>query len=279
VSAAAPDGRAAGAERGDDSLATKRSLHYLNSKLKAFAFEIVSRSELLNVTVSCLDENFSNISSASKDVNGSLQESGAALVKSFGESRSSIDSIEANFRSIEKAYSESFAMSRELTKGAESVGANLAAMDDISEMTNILALNAAIEAARAGSAGRGFAVVASEIRKHAASSKEAIGKSSVEIDKLVKGIFALSGRIEAIGRDVEEGKRILRELLDAVKEESRTMETVDADIKSIGKTVCDQSAMRESLARMIAQSSVSKDEIERMLLAFQSDIASVERAS
>jgi methyl-accepting chemotaxis protein len=269
----------AGAEDREDSLSTKRSLHYLNSKLKALAFEIVSRSELLNVTVSYLDDNFSSISDVSRQVNGSLQESNAEFARTFDESRSRIDSIEANFRSIEKTYAESFAMSESLTKIAQAVGANLAAMDDISEMTNILALNAAIEAARAGQAGKGFAVVASEIRKHAASTKEAIGRSDVEIDKLVKGIFALSGRIEAIGKDVTEGKQILQEILAAVKDERRLVEGVDAGIKSIGGAIQDQDGIRESLGRMIAQSSVSKDDIERMLLAFQSDIEAMEASS
>jgi methyl-accepting chemotaxis protein len=260
-----------------EGLAAKRSLHYLNEKLKALMFEIISRSELLNVTVSYLNANFTGISVMSERVNGSLQSSSAEFRKSFEDSRSRIDSLDSSFRSIEKAYAESFALSSELTKSANAVGANLEAMDDISEMTNILALNAAIEAARAGAAGRGFAVVASEIRKHAASTKEAIGKSDVEIDKLVKGIFELSGRIEAIGKDVAEGKALIQELLSSVKAERSTIEAVDSSVKSIGEAVRDQSSLRESLSRMIAESTVSKDEIERMLLSLQSDVEAMER--
>jgi methyl-accepting chemotaxis protein len=259
--------------------AGKRAFHYINSKIKALAFEIVSRSELLNVTVSFLNASFSRIGEVSRKVDASLQASNAEYLKSFEVSHARIKDIEANFKSIEKAHAESSAMSEALTNGAKSVGANLAAMEDISEMTNILALNAAIEAARAGSAGRGFAVVASEIRKHAASTKEAIERSDVEIDKLVKGIFALSGRIEAIGKDVAEGKAMLALLLASVEEEKRSIGAVQEGIKAIDGVVLDQGGIRESLERMIGQASVSKDEIESMLLSLQSDVASLERRS
>jgi methyl-accepting chemotaxis protein len=267
------------AEAKPASLTGKRAFHYVNSKLKALAFEIVSRSELLNVTVNFLNASFSSIGAVSRKVDASLQASNAEYLKSFDSSRARIEGLEANFKSIAAAHAESAAMSEALTKGAKSVGANLAAMEDISEMTNILALNAAIEAARAGSAGRGFAVVASEIRKHAASTREAIERSDVEIDRLVKGIFALSERIEAIGRDVAEGKAMLAELLASSDDEKRSIGALQDGIKAIDEVVLDQRGIRESLERMIGQASVSKDEIEGMLLSLQSDIASLERRS
>jgi methyl-accepting chemotaxis protein len=264
---------------GRDSLAAKRSLHYLNSKLKAMSFEIVSRSELLNVTIGCLNDSFAGVGGVAKEVSTGLSADGARFMGSFEESEARIDALSENFAIIEKSFAESKAMGQTLAAGAKSVGANLAAMDDISEVTNILALNAAIEAARAGASGRGFAVVASEIRKHAASSKEAIGRSNVEIDKLVKGIFALAERIEVIGHEVAEGKRLLQELLDAVKEERSTLKSVDSGIESIGRAVAGQEGVRASLERMVDQSSVSKEEIERILLSYQSDIEAIEGLS
>jgi methyl-accepting chemotaxis protein len=267
-----------GDARGSGGIAVKRSLHYVDSKLRALMFEIISRSELLNVTVSYLNRNFSGIGKVSELVNGKLQESSSAFRKAFEDSRSKIEALEASFASIEKAYSDSFAMSNSLTGSAKAVSDNLAAMEDISEMTNILALNAAIEAARAGQAGRGFAVVASEIRKHASSTKEAINRSDVEIDRLVKCIFELSRRIEAIGQDVARGKGMLQELLVSVKSERSAIEDVDASVKAIDGAVRDQQELRESLSRMIAQSSVSKEEIERMLLSLASDVGSMAKA-
>lgn len=261
------------------SRSTKRSLHYLNSKLKALIFEIVSRSELLSVTINYLNSNFSRISDVTRRVNLSLQASFRTFIQTFKESRTRIAAINENFTSIESVFDASFRLSEEFRVEAQKVNENLAMLNDITEMTNILALNAAIEAARAGSAGRGFAVVASEIRKHAASTKEAIERSDVEIDKLVKGIFALSERIEAIGKDVAEGKAMLAELLASVEEEKRSIGAVQEGIKAIDGVVLDQGGIRESLERMIGQASVSKDEIEGMLLSLQSDVASLERRS
>jgi len=265
----------AAAPRGP-SPAARRTLHYLGSKLRALTFEIVSRSELLNATIGYLDGSFSALGDASREVDSSLKRSEAAFAASSEELRARIASLGANLASIERAYADSVGLKTELTKGAESVGRNLVAMDDISETTNILALNAAIEAARAGAAGRGFAVVASEIRKHAASSKEAIGRSNLEIDRLIKGIFELSARMEAVGRGVEEAKAMIAELLEAERAETEALRSVEAGIASLEGALRGHDELRGSIGRMIAQSSVSRGEIERMLLAYQAELAAIE---
>ena len=60
-----------------------------------------------------------------------------------------------------------------LGQKAESIGRIMDVISDIADQTNLLALNAAIEAARAGDAGRGFAVVADEVRKLAEKTMHA----------------------------------------------------------------------------------------------------------
>jgi methyl-accepting chemotaxis protein len=261
------------------SRSTKRSLHYLNSKLKALIFEIVSRSELLSVTINYLNSNFSRISDVTRRVNLSLQASFRTFIQTFKESRTRIAAINENFTSIESVFDASFRLSEEFRVEAQKVNENLAMLNDITEMTNILALNAAIEAARAGASGRGFAVVAAEIRKHAASSKATIETSSVEINALVKKVFMFSERIASIRDDVAEGKKMLAELLEMVKQEQTIIDSMDAEVRSIDEVNLEHERIRESLERMIRQSAVSKEEIEKMLLAFQSDVVSVERVS
>jgi methyl-accepting chemotaxis protein len=260
-----------------ESLASRRALHYVNSKLKALSFEVVSRSELLNVTISLMSDGFTSVEKVSKQVDDELQASKDDLQRHFQQSQTTIQRVETSFQAIEKSYQESAKLSASLTRGAKAVGDQLVAMDEVSEMTNILALNAAIEAARAGMAGRGFSVVAGEIRKHAARTKEAIVKSESEIEGLVKGIYDLVARVDSIGKDVADGKVLLNQLLAGVDAERRSMASVTQGIQQIGGVVQDQGGLKATLRRMIEQSAVSKVEIEKILVSLQSDIAFLEK--
>ena len=60
-----------------------------------------------------------------------------------------------------------------LSERAQAIGDIIAAVNEITERSNLLALNAAIEASRAGEYGRGFSVVAGEIKSLADQSKKA----------------------------------------------------------------------------------------------------------
>ena len=259
------------------TLSSRRALHYVNSKLRALSFEVISRSELLNVTISLLNESFSSVETVSRTVDTELQSSNEALSHHFQRSQSTISQVEASYQAIEKSFQESAKISGQLTNGAKAVGEHLAVMEEISEMTSILSLNAAIEAARAGAAGRGFNVVATEIRKHAASTKEAIEKSDKEIDQLIRGIFDLAARVETVGKEVVQGKALLAQMLVGVEAERESMAQVSQGIGRIGGVVQDQVGLKETLRRMIEQSAVSKQEIEKILLSLQSDITFLEK--
>ena len=76
---------------------------------------------------------------------------------------------------------------------------------DVVEQTSLLALNASIEAARAGEDGRGFAVVAQEIRKLAAQSGDALGRSAATLGSVVSGVSHVTEAMAASRLAVEQG--------------------------------------------------------------------------
>lgn len=258
-------------------LKSKRFFHYLNSKIKALTFEIVSRSELLNVTISYLNENFSRVSEIMKGVNTSFQESTSLFIESFRKSKSSIDKIDDNFKNIDTVFSESYKINEELQTIAHSAGEDLSIINDITETTNILALNASIEAARAGAAGKGFAVVAGEIRKHAGTTKGTIEQTSANIKTLISKIDELSGKMDAIKKEVEQGKAMIQELISVTENEHSLINKVSDGVHSVDETFTEYDSMKNTLDRMIHQSGISKDEIEKMLVSFQYDLTSIEK--
>lgn len=272
--AAAP---AAAPERGSSS-PTRRVIHYLISKFRAFIFEIVSRCELLSVTIGFLNSTFAQASSMLERVSVSLKASVETFISTFRDSRTRIDAINEGFESIETVFNDSLKMSEELKKEAELVRSDLELITDIAETTTILALNASIEAARAGSAGRGFAVVASEIRKHAVSSKETIDKSSAMIGALLKRVLQLNAKMESVKGEIGAGRARVKELLDLTGRQETTMAEVSERLKEIDEAMSEQAAMRDSLERMIRESALSKEEIETTLLAFQADLERAKEA-
>lgn len=122
------------------------------------------------------------------------KESLSELDKIFDQTRVAIVNLGNRATYINEQATSSMQAVTELNSTTSSINQFVAAIQGISEQTNLLALNAAIEAARAGEAGRGFAVVADEVRQLASKAHEA----SSQIEKLVKQIVTQASNIKEI---------------------------------------------------------------------------------
>jgi methyl-accepting chemotaxis protein len=255
----------------------KRLVHYINSKFKVMVFEIVSRSRMLNSTIAYLHNTFNHVSSVMGNANASFQKNSEVLVNVSKDSQRYIGNVDNNFAIIDKTFDDSFQLTDALHGIAKITGDNLSAINNIAGLTNILALNASIEAARAGAAGKGFAVVAQEIRKHAATTQEAIGAISENIKRLIVHIDNLSDKMNVMKNEVKEGKSLVKKIVVLSEQENNALTAVNADIAAIDLTFQEYGEIAETLNKTIEQSNISKMDIEQMLVLFQDSMESIEK--
>ena len=129
---------------------------------------------------------------------------------------------------------------------AQNVASNITGISTIAEQTNLLALNASIEAARAGEAGKGFAVVAEEIRKLSDGTKELLDnmtsllsalesaslKTNEEVEATTTGIEEVEQKVDEIGTNVQENKKVTTLLQEQINEISNYIKTMEKVIEN-----------------------------------------------
>ena len=120
-------------------------------------------------------------------------------------------------------------------------------------------------------------MVAQEIRRHAGTTKEAIGTISDNIKQLIVHIDSLSEKMNAMKGEVKEGKALVQKIVALRKQEDTTLSAVRTDIASIDETFQEYGKIAETLNKTIEQSNASKVDIEQMLELFQDCMENIEK--
>ena len=198
-----------------------RGIKVLSDELRTIVSAILSAAREVSSGAQQMSDTAQDLSDGASAQASNIEEVSASVEQMTGTVSQNMD----NSVATEKIATES---AREAEKGGEAVKKSVLAInqiadkiriiDEIARQTNLLALNAAIEAARAGEAGKGFAVVASEVRKLAEGS----GDAAKEIARLVEDIHERTAQVVVdimTGvRETEEGKLVVKESGQALKE-------------------------------------------------------------
>lgn len=104
-----------------------------------------------------------------------------------------------------------------LSEQGQAIGEIIAAVNDLTERSNLLAVNAAIEAAKAGEQGRGFVVVAQEIKSLAQQSKQATAQVRTILSDIQQATNAAVMATEQGSKAVESGVRQSAEAMGAIR--------------------------------------------------------------
>ncbi|MDR1955403.1 MAG: methyl-accepting chemotaxis protein [Treponema sp.] len=255
----------------------KRFMHYINSKFNAMMVVIVCQMKTLRNNTTILHNSFVHFSEFIEKINRFFHETTKFFVETFEDNQQHINRMHTNFTTLNEKFEESFRITDNLHGLAKTTGENLAHIHNITELTNILALNASIEAARAGAAGKGFAVVAAEIRKHAASTKEAVEAISQSVTTLIKEINTLSEKTNAMKEEVIEGKGLLQKMVENADKEQAVIGNVNQEITVLDARFQEYEAIKATINKMDKRSAIAYKNIEDALTVLQSSMHNFEQ--
>ncbi|TVQ23515.1 MAG: hypothetical protein EA382_09790 [Spirochaetaceae bacterium] len=151
---------------------------------KAFAREMVGSNEANSRASDALDRELAQIGETSTALVSQIDEAVDEIhgaTKPFDDVRETINAFIATLAEMGQHFALVQAAFERVNDVANRIRESVAAIEDISSLTNLLALNAAIQAARAGEHGKGFKVVAGEVKTLAERS----GALTVDIAELL----------------------------------------------------------------------------------------------
>jgi len=177
-----------------------------------------------------------------------------------------------------------------LSEQNQAIGVIIAAVDDITERSNLLAVNASIEAIKAGEQGKGFSVVAQEIRNLADQSKQSTKEIRAILDSIQKATSAAvlsteqgsktadagvkkvtkSGEvIETLADSIEETAQLSTQIAASASEQQVGMEQITVSMESLKQAGIQNTEGSKQLEEAIADLKDMGKSLEEMISLFK----------
>ncbi len=250
----------------------KSGIHFIKNKYDTLAFEIISRTKLMKMTLEFLYKNFSKYTHVFTGFYDQLNESLSSFLKSYQKSKESQEKFSTTFNSLNKAFHKGYELNMKLQSDAIKVSDFVRQILEIADKTNVLAYNALIQAARAGEAGNGFKVVAGHVRVLADDTKSSVARVNDNLKNLLDVIQDFNQLMNEMKGLVDQGESNFQATIEAAKEEQVIASYLNDSLEELHKLFLEHDSIKSSLDQMIDRSVTSEDEIKKYTLTFSDDI-------
>ncbi|MGR9087453.1 MAG: methyl-accepting chemotaxis protein [Gammaproteobacteria bacterium] len=188
----------------------------------------------VNQTMATVEEVKQTVQVASQKA-GHVLESARKLGQVSQNGKTSVEATIEGMRRIREQMEYIGESIMRLSDQIQAIGEIVAAVNDLSDQSNLLAVNAAIEAAKAGEQGKGFSVVAQEIKSLATQSKEATAQVRTILSDIQKAtgtaVLATENGAKAVEAGVKQSAQAgesIRLLADSIVEAAQAATQIAA---------------------------------------------------